>query len=52
MTMNGTNLNGTPVPACSALQTFKVSASGLLTFQDNFLTFNDQAILGLTVTGK
>lgn len=52
MMSNGTNLYGTPVLACSALQTFKVSASGLLTFQNNFLTFNDQAILGLTVTGN
>jgi hypothetical protein len=49
---NGTNLYGTPVQVCSALQTFKVSSSGLLTFQNNFLTYDDQAILGLTVTGN
>ena len=52
MITNGTNLYGTPVQGCSALQTFKVSKSGVLTFQNNFLTYNDQAILGLTVTGN
>jgi hypothetical protein len=52
MITNGTNLYGTPVQVCSALQTFKVSSSGLLTFQNNFLTYDDQAILGLTVTGN
>jgi hypothetical protein len=52
MITNGTNLYGTPVQMCSAVQTFKVSLSGLLTFQNNFLNFNDQAILRLTFIGN
>jgi hypothetical protein len=57
MVTNGTNLYGVPVQMCSALQTFKVSSSGLLTFQNNFLNFNvynsnAQAIEALTLTGN
>ena len=52
MISNGTNLYGSPVPACSALQTFKVSTAGLLTFQNNSISFDNQDILHLTVTGK
>ena len=39
MISNGTNLYGSPVPACLALQTFKVSTAGLLTFQNNSIFF-------------
>jgi hypothetical protein len=49
---NGTNLFGTPVQICAAVQTFKVSSSGLLTFQNNSLNFSDQVIVDLTFTGN
>jgi hypothetical protein len=49
---NGTKLYGNPVALCSAVETFKVGSSGLITFQNNLLNFNDQAILGLTETGN
>ena len=49
---NGSNLYGSAVPACSSLQTFKVSKTGVLTFLDNPFSSSDQDILHLTATGN